>query len=436
MNGLDPIIATTLATRIDSVLNAVSGSAGSAAQTSGTQEAAPATNPVPGAGSGAPAAGQANSAETTLSNTALALDAILRLDTSLLSNAGVQQQATTLLATPPSQASSLSANLAADANAASAQSADSSAEDVANLATLLGSGTTTGAATPGATTTSPNPAGTTTAAASLANLTGVNSGDPLVNALATALQQAVGNSGLFYESHLAQWLSGTRSSDSLQNEPQAQLNTPSQAAGGQMLDASGLSNKLSATLATLLNPGNTQASTTQAGGTLTTTAASAMLAGAKTGPEQNNLPIHPDSVALVRQQLDLLSTSQFQWSGHAWPGAPMDWEISRRDGQSSNGSNEPADGQIWHTRISLELPGLGKVEAQLSLNAKQLTARISANAQSAATMANNSVDLRRRAAAAGLDLLSLQIRQSGTDLDADEDDEAATQPVTSSAGEV
>ncbi len=441
MNGLDPIIATTLATRIDSVLNAVSGSAGSTAQTSGTQGAS--ATPVPasgtGTGSAAPVPGQPSSAETTLSNTALALDAILRLDTSLLSNAGTQTQ-TTLLSTPPSQASSLAANLASDANltnGAGAQASANGATALSNLATLLGNSGTSGTDTAS---TPANLTGTTagtSAAASLATLTGANSGDPLVNALATALQQAVGNSGLFYESHLSQWMSGTRTSDSLQNEPQAQLNTPSQA--GTAPEASGLNNKITASLANLLNPGGTSA-TNQPSGTLTTTATAAALASAKTGSEQTALPINPNSVVLVRQQLDLLATSQFQWNGQAWPGTPMNLEISRRDadgGNSSSGgsSSDAADGQVWHTRITLELPVLGKVEAQLSLNAKQLTARISASAQSAATMATGSIDLRRRTAAAGLDLLSLQIRQAGTGQETD-DDAVATMPgATVSAGD-
>jgi hypothetical protein len=423
MNGLDPIIATTLATRIDSVLNAVSGSVGTTAQTSGAQGAS--ATPVPatgaGAGSATPAAGLPNSAETTLSNTALALDAILRLDTSLLNTAGTQTQ-TTLLSTPPSQAGSLSANLASEADAANAtgaQVATNSASAVSTLASLLGSsgadeaGSTTAT---GAAAVQPGSAGGTSVAASLATLTGANSGDPLVNALATALQQAVGNSGLFYESHLSQWMSGTRTSDSLQNEPQAQLNTPSQA--GTASEASGLNNKITASLANLLNPGGTSA-TNQTSGTLTTAATAAALAGAKTGSEQTALPINPNAVVLVRQQLDLLATSQFQWNGQAWPGTPMNLEISRRDADGGNsGSSDAADGQVWHTRITLELPVLGKVEAQLSLTAKQLTARISASAQSAATMANGSIDLRRRTAAAGLDLLSLQIRQAGARPDA------------------
>src|SRR5665647_845673 len=37
--------------------------------------------------------------------------------------------------------------------------------------------------------------------------------------------------------------------------------------------------------------------------------------------------IHPDAIALVRQQLELLAVSVFRWGGEVWPGTPMDWEI-------------------------------------------------------------------------------------------------------------
>ena len=44
-----------------------------------------------------------------------------------------------------------------------------------------------------------------------------------VAALAAALEQTVGDSGLFYEAHLAQWLAGQRSPDSLASEAQNKL---------------------------------------------------------------------------------------------------------------------------------------------------------------------------------------------------------------------
>lgn len=50
--------------------------------------------------------------------------------------------------------------------------------------------------------------------------------------------------------------------------------------------------------------------------------------------------IHPEVVGLVRQQLDMLTVPVFRWSGEGWPGIPMDWEIRQeRDRQE--------DGEAW-----------------------------------------------------------------------------------------
>jgi hypothetical protein len=113
---------------------------------------------------------------------------------------------------------------------------------------------------------------------------------------------------------------------------------------------------------------------------------------------------------LVRQQLEVLSEGQFRWAGEAWPGTPMDWEIERR--AHDGAAPDSAEGTTWRTRISIELPSLGRIDAELSLNAQQLSARIKAAPSGAATLINGSADFRRRAAAAGLDLRAFQVLQA------------------------
>jgi hypothetical protein len=58
-------------------------------------------------------------------------------------------------------------------------------------------------------------------------------------ATAAALADAVGKSGLFYESHLAQWVAGARGLSGIRQEPQAQVPVPHRAAmpGGAVQDA-------------------------------------------------------------------------------------------------------------------------------------------------------------------------------------------------------
>ncbi len=403
MNGLDPIIATTLATRIDSLLNAVSGSVGTTQPYTGAPETV--STPTPATGAGTNQAGQAgnsqtpSSAETSLSNTAMTLAAVLRLDAALLSGTGPQQR-TTLLSTPPSQASEFTA---ADEAASGAQAALES--PAALLDAVVADGSTATAAALLASEADADVAQTASlatagaAASALAALANPG-GDALSAALNNALQQTLGNSGLFYESHLVQWLSGERSSDSLQSEPQAQLgnsNAGAMAGVGQN-GASPLGDKLSESITNFFTASGGEAN-----------AAASPAAASLSSAAQAGVPLHPDSVALVRQQLDLLATSHFQWNGQAWPGTSMNWEIERR---ASDTGSVPDGTQVWHTRISLELPHLGRVDAVLALSGSQLSARVTANPQSAVALSGGSNDFRRRAAAAGIDLASLQIRRA------------------------
>ncbi|WP_431273521.1 flagellar hook-length control protein FliK [Variovorax ureilyticus] len=88
--------------------------------------------------------------------------------------------------------------------------------------------------------------------------------------------------------------------------------------------------------------------------------------------------IHPQSVALVHQQLDLLATSVFRWSGEAWPGVPMQWSIEQEtdERESHAGSEETA--RPWSTTVSMQLPRLGVVDVRLSLAGEGVHARLSA----------------------------------------------------------
>src|SRR6202000_2386975 len=79
--------------------------------------------------------------------------------------------------------------------------------------------------------------------------------------------------------------------------------------------------------------------------------------------------VHPATIPLVRQQLDMLATGQFRWTGEAWPGAKLDWTIEQ-DGDEwdrSGGGAASEDDQPWRTRVTLSLPTLGTVDAALTL---------------------------------------------------------------------
>ncbi|WP_174964721.1 flagellar hook-length control protein FliK, partial [Burkholderia ubonensis] len=143
------------------------------------------------------------------------------------------------------------------------------------------------------------------------------------------------------------------------------------------------------------------------------TPARAALADAASSDAQGAAPVtvHPAAVPLVRQQLDVLATDQFRWIGEAWPGARLDWTIEPDDsgGHAARG-DDAGDGIAWRTRLTLMLPSLGTVDAELVLNGEQLVARLRANEIGAGRLARHEGALRQRLEASGLQLGGLSIR--------------------------
>ncbi|WP_370589372.1 flagellar hook-length control protein FliK, partial [Burkholderia pseudomallei] len=288
-------------------------------------------------------------------------------------------------------------------------------------------------------------------------------------ALSLALVQAVAQSGLFYESHLAQWLAGQRTTAELAREPQARLASgaePDAQAGaqpGQMGDA--LDDALADLLAVRLplsqggrdalaqgaarppgQPGQPAGGADEgaaASGRAPTNAAaparsvdayaaladadgkpgapSAQTALARAGmppagadtPASIAASLHAATLPIVRQQLDLLATDQFRWIGEAWPGARLDWTI---EPDEQHGRERPApdadfpDARGWRTRLTLALPSLGTIDAELVLNGEQLAARLRASEAGAARLASHGEALRARLQALGLQVSGLSIR--------------------------
>ncbi|WP_254222819.1 flagellar hook-length control protein FliK, partial [Burkholderia multivorans] len=123
-------------------------------------------------------------------------------------------------------------------------------------------------------------------------------------------------------------------------------------------------------------------------------------------------PVHPAAVPIVRQQLDTLATDQFRWTGEAWPGVRVDWTIEPDEsgGHAPRSGDDAGDGIAWRTRLTLTLPTLGTVDAELVLNGAQLVARLRANQAGAARLAQHEPALRRRFEGSGLQLGGLSIR--------------------------
>lgn len=125
--------------------------------------------------------------------------------------------------------------------------------------------------------------------------------------------------------------------------------------------------------------------------------------------------IHPETEGVVRQQLELLATHQFRWAGEAWPGTPMQWEVSDQpEHDAANAADQQADSaeRNWSSRLVLELPQLGTIEARLTLTPNGLETRLAVQEERIVRMLNNAQDrLRNGLTARGIDLQHFSIRR-------------------------
>jgi len=126
--------------------------------------------------------------------------------------------------------------------------------------------------------------------------------------------------------------------------------------------------------------------------------------------------IHPEAVALVRQQLEMLAVPVFRWSGEGWPGMSMDWEIRQeRDEPQEQEEGRGDDGALpvastWTTRITMQLPKLGGVDLRLSLADTALRLHLAASEKATVALFDAGRDvLPQRFDALGLQLTEFQI---------------------------
>lgn len=295
--------------------------------------------------------------------------------------------------------------------------------------------------------------------------------------LAPILKQALTQSGMFYEAHQARWVAGELPVESLRQEPQGKLPvpqplpttsaTPSEAeslaaaaqaktgffgttslgTGQQALGADGLATLLKQGLPNaipddqttqpgLANSGlaekalspeaNLNAKTSayiiqgrsegQSGAATNLQALSTAIApGNHTQPRSGDGQIPAEVQPLVRQQLDGLASNNFAWQGQIWPGQQMWWEIGEDSSQQSN--VEASNERQWQSRLQLALPSLGDIEATLRLQpGGKISLALKADSPAAEDrLRTNSEQLQQQLAAAGLDLMQLQITHGQTD---------------------
>lgn len=173
--------------------------------------------------------------------------------------------------------------------------------------------------------------------------------------LAAALRASVSKSGLFYESHVAEWAAGNRSLAELASEPQMQ-----RAAAGAPPDESG-------------------------------------------------------TAQLINLQLQTQEQARVLWQGQCWPGQDMHWEVQRdaHEGEGRPGGDAPEPG--WRSSLHLRFPLLGDIGARLYMAGDQVHLQIDAGAHTGELLRQRSGELTAAMEAAGIALSSFNIRAGEQD---------------------
>jgi hypothetical protein len=170
--------------------------------------------------------------------------------------------------------------------------------------------------------------------------------------IAGALQEGLAKSGLFYESHVAEWAAGARTLGELAGEPQAR-GMPA--------------------------------------------------------------PTDPATAQFINLQLNAHEQARVAWQGQLWPGQEMRWEIEREapdDGNARQDGDDAGGGATWQSRLLLRFGALGDVAARVVLAGDQLHIRLdAASAQTGAALDAQRARLARMLEAAGLPLSTLAIHQ-------------------------
>jgi len=215
------------------------------------------------------------------------------------------------------------------------------------------------------------PAGTATAKSSLPVPDRLMDGPPTDTAhLADRLRQTVSESGRFYESHLKEWSRGERKIGQILQEPQASLSSPelrSESEASKVHDRQG---------------------------------------GEAVPARQPGEIADPQTLPLLRQQLQQLATGAFLWQGEAWQGRPLEWEVREREADPGE-----MEGKGWETTLRLDLPNLGRVTGVVRLAGKGLRLDLeTASPDSAALLAARTGDLEGRLSASGMEVKGVTIR--------------------------
>ncbi|MDQ7969947.1 MAG: flagellar hook-length control protein FliK [Oxalicibacterium faecigallinarum] len=234
--------------------------------------------------------------------------------------------------------------------------------------------------------------------------------------IAGAMQQAVASSGLFYESHVAQWAAGNRPLSELSREPAIKRTSSvtsgmaaaiTTAAPEEMPD-----NELQRLVSNVREwvGGERQLSDVLRHAPLrhmTTQDAIEPLMARAGQTHESTIVEH---ARLLNQQLDTLEQRRFLWQGELFPGQAMEWEIA--DDTPKGKPEEPAEQPVWNSTVRFSMPSLGAISATIRLTGDHVQLHITtADDETAQTLREHGPQLASALDAAGTKLDTLLVKK-------------------------
>lgn len=214
--------------------------------------------------------------------------------------------------------------------------------------------------------------------------------------LANRLQASVGQSGLFYESHLQSWYRGEMSGARLAQEPQMRLSRPPEPPAAAARAEGGKGPAPVAAEA----PSQSRATATPVAerpATAPVTAEGRPVTDGEEAPSPAPRPLSDDAnqalQGILRHQLETLATPVLRWEGDVWSGIFMALVIQvpaeaprqgRSDGDQNEDGEDPGEEGTWRSELTVELASLGPVRVRLDLRGDDLSIDLDAGTEQVA----------------------------------------------------
>ena len=201
--------------------------------------------------------------------------------------------------------------------------------------------------------------------------------------VAKAFARSLVTSGVFYESHLQEWVAGDRPLEALRAEPHNRLPL-------EFARSAALSN---------------------AAGAEERSANSSTISASVQSSASANAAALPEALAtIVREQLDTLDFRRVQWQGEVWPQQDAQLEIAE---EQTRREYESEIAPAWRTSLRIDLPNLGPVEVRIALDPAGIGVSVQAEHDAVAALQPGRATFTAALRDAGIALRAVEVKANG-----------------------